>query len=109
MTETETKITLGPYATKIHQEELIELIDLWEFAPGVKEEIVGLIRSRADELKGPHLFRYYNPKPSRVASQMGHTGEFVRSGDKPGQKAQSNMSGGQGIGAGRPVWQHPLQ
>ncbi len=68
MTETEARITLGPYQTKIHQEELIELLDLWEFAPGIKEEIVGLIHDRADELKGPHLFRYYNPRPSKVAA-----------------------------------------
>lgn len=66
--DTETKITLGPYATKIHQEELIELLDLWEFAPGIKEKIVGLIHDQADELKGPHLFRYYNPRPSKVAA-----------------------------------------
>lgn len=66
--ETDTKITLGPYATKIHEEELIELLDLWEFAPGLKEKIVGLIHDQADELKGPHLFRYYNPRPSKVAA-----------------------------------------
>jgi dTDP-4-amino-4,6-dideoxygalactose transaminase len=64
----ETKITLGPYATKIHQEELIELLDLWEFAPGLKEKIAGLIHDQADTLKGPHLFRYYNPRPSKVAA-----------------------------------------
>jgi 8-amino-3,8-dideoxy-alpha-D-manno-octulosonate transaminase len=67
-TEADTKITLGPYRTKIHQEELIELLDLWEFAPGIKEQLVGLIRERAAELKGPHLFRYYNPRPSKVAA-----------------------------------------
>ena len=33
------KILLGPYASKIHKEELIELLDLWEFAPGIKEKI----------------------------------------------------------------------
>ena len=66
--ETGAKITLGPYATKIHQEELIELLDLWEFAPGIKDKIIELVRDRADELKGPHLFRYYNPRPSKVAA-----------------------------------------
>lgn len=66
--ETNTKITLGPYATKIHEEELIELLDLWEFAPGIKEKIAGLIHGQADALKGPHLFRYYNPRPSKVAA-----------------------------------------
>lgn len=66
--ETNAKITLGPYATKIHEEELIELLDLWEFGPGIKEKITGLIHDQADELKGPHLFRYYNPRPSKVAA-----------------------------------------
>jgi len=76
-TETDTKIMLGPYATKIHQEELIELLDLWEFAPGLKEQIIGLIRDRADELKGPHLFRYYNPRPSKVAAAEQAFAEFL--------------------------------
>ena len=67
-TKTDPKITLGPYATKIHQEELIELLDLWEFGPGIKEQIVGLVRDHSDELQGPHLFRYYNPRPSKVAA-----------------------------------------
>jgi hypothetical protein len=75
--ETDTKIMLGPYATKIHQEELIELLDLWEFAPGIKEQIIGLIRDRADELKGPHLFRYYNPRPSKVAAAEQAFAEFL--------------------------------
>lgn len=61
------RISLGPYRTKIHEEELIELIDLWEFAPGIKEKLSVLIQERADELNGPHLFRYYNPRPSKVA------------------------------------------
>lgn len=65
---TSTQIKLGPYRTKIHQEELIELLDLWEFAPGAKEKITALIQEHADRLKGPHLFRYYNPRPSKVAA-----------------------------------------
>ena len=62
------KITLGPYPTKIHKEELIELLDLWEFAPGIKEQIEALVDQQADALRGPHLFRYYNPRPSKVAA-----------------------------------------
>jgi len=58
---------LGPYTSKIHKEELIELLDLWEFAPGVKERMVALVEKNARKLKGPHLFRYYNPRPSKVA------------------------------------------
>lgn len=76
-TKTDTKITLGPYATKIHEEELIELLDLWEFAPGLKEKITGLIHDQADELKGPHLFRYYNPRPSKVAAAEQAFAEFL--------------------------------
>lgn len=60
-------VRLGPYTSKIHQEELVELLDLWEFAPGVKEDITSLIRNSAAQLRGPHLFRYYNPRPSKVA------------------------------------------
>lgn len=56
---------LGPYKTKIHKEELIELLDLWEYGPGVKEQLARLIE-QDDQLKGPHLFRYYNPRPSKV-------------------------------------------
>ena len=56
---------LGPYTTKIHKEELIELLDLWEYGPGIKEKLEELI-DKDDKLKGPHLFRYYNPRPSKV-------------------------------------------
>ena len=62
------KISLGPYPTKIHKEELIELLDLWEFAPGIKEQIIALVEQEAEALRGPHLFRYYNPRPSTVAA-----------------------------------------
>ena len=70
-------ITLGPYQTKIHQEELLELIDLWEFAPGTKEKITTLVRESANDLKGPHLFRYYNPRPSKVAAAENAFAEFL--------------------------------
>lgn len=72
-----TQIKLGPFRTKIHQEELIELIDLWEFAPGIREKLEALVRERADELKGPHLFRYYNPRPSKVAAAEKAFAEFL--------------------------------
>lgn len=75
--ETNSKISLGPYPTKIHHEELIELLDLWEFAPGIKEQITELIHDRPDELKGPHLFRYYNPRPSKVAAAEQAFAEFL--------------------------------
>lgn len=75
--ETNTKITLGPFTTKIHKEELLELLDLWEFAPNVKEKIGALIEEHATQLKGPHLFRYYNPRPSKVAAAEKAFAEFL--------------------------------
>ena len=74
---TDKKISLGPYTSKIHKEELLELLDLWEFEPGVKEQIWALIEAQADQLKGPHLFRYYNPRPSKVAAAEKAFAEFL--------------------------------
>jgi 8-amino-3,8-dideoxy-alpha-D-manno-octulosonate transaminase len=56
---------LGPYPTKIGQEELLELLDLWQFTPETKRQIAALVKND-QELQGPHLFRYYNPRPSKV-------------------------------------------
>ncbi|MBI2439861.1 MAG: DegT/DnrJ/EryC1/StrS family aminotransferase [Lentisphaerae bacterium] len=58
---------LGPYPPKIGREELWALIDLWDFGPGTKDKLKEIIR-RDRNVRGPHLFRYYNPKPSRVAA-----------------------------------------
>jgi 8-amino-3,8-dideoxy-alpha-D-manno-octulosonate transaminase len=57
---------LGPYPTKIGREELAELIDLWEFSPENRRKIQAILAAEKN-LRGPHLFRYYNPKPSKVA------------------------------------------
>jgi len=59
---------LGPYTSKIHKEELLEVLDLWKFPPGVKKKMTALVEKSADRLEGPHLFRYYNPRPSKVAA-----------------------------------------
>ncbi|MGO8787828.1 MAG: DegT/DnrJ/EryC1/StrS family aminotransferase [Terriglobia bacterium] len=64
---TKSVTKLGPYPTKIGREELWEIIDMWDFSPGNKEKIKALLASDAN-IQGPHLFRYYNPKPSRVAA-----------------------------------------
>jgi dTDP-4-amino-4,6-dideoxygalactose transaminase len=40
---------------------------MWDFSPGNKEKIKAILNSETN-LQGPHLFRYYNPKPSRVAA-----------------------------------------
>ena len=41
-----------------------EIIDMWDFSPGNKERIKAILASDAN-LQGPHLFRYYNPKPAQ--------------------------------------------
>ena len=71
------KISLGPYTSKIHKEELLELLDLWELGPGVKEKIGAVIEAESEHLKGPHLFRYYNPRPSKVAAAEKAFVEFL--------------------------------
>ena len=58
---------LGPFPTKIGREELLEIVSMWEFSPENKDELKRIIDSEAN-LKGPHLFRYYNPRPSKVAA-----------------------------------------
>lgn len=58
---------IGPYPTKIGRDELWAIIDLWEFSGTNKERLKKIIFDDSD-VRGPHLFRYYNPKPSRVAA-----------------------------------------
>ena len=58
---------LGPFPSKLGRDELWELIDLWEFSPGNKQRLREILESDLN-IEGPHLFRYYNPKPSRVAA-----------------------------------------
>lgn len=58
---------LGPFPSKLGRDELWELIDLWEFSPGNKRRLREILESDPN-IEGPHLFRYYNPKPSRVAA-----------------------------------------
>ena len=69
---------LGPYPSKLGREELWELIDLWEFSPGNKERIQAILAGDPN-LEGPHLFRYYNPKPSRVAGAEAAMRELIGS------------------------------
>jgi dTDP-4-amino-4,6-dideoxygalactose transaminase len=45
----------------------MEILDMWEFSPDNRDRIRRIIESETN-LKGPHLFRYYNPKPSKVAA-----------------------------------------
>jgi len=59
--------SLGPFPTKIGKEELLELIDMWQLDPKDQRKIKQIIRNTTT-VRGPHLFRYYNPKPSKVAA-----------------------------------------
>lgn len=56
---------LGPFPSKIGKEELLEVLDLWQFTPETKRRITDLVEDDR-QLQGPHLFRYYNPRPSKV-------------------------------------------
>jgi 8-amino-3,8-dideoxy-alpha-D-manno-octulosonate transaminase len=56
---------LGPFPSKIGAEELLELLDLWNFSPDTRRRITELVKTDKN-LEGPHLFRYYNPRPSKV-------------------------------------------
>jgi len=58
---------LGPLPAKIGRDELLALIDMWEMSPEAKARIREVLEAEPD-VRGPHLFRYYNPKPSRVAA-----------------------------------------
>ncbi|MDH4240841.1 MAG: DegT/DnrJ/EryC1/StrS family aminotransferase [Phycisphaerae bacterium] len=57
----------GPFPTKIGADELLEILDMWEFSPENAAKIKQIIEGESN-IKGPHLFRYYNPKPSKVAA-----------------------------------------
>jgi dTDP-4-amino-4,6-dideoxygalactose transaminase len=67
MSTTKAVPCLGPYPSKIGAEELLEVLDLWQFTPETKRSITELVESD-ENLQGPHLFRYYNPRPSKVAA-----------------------------------------
>jgi len=56
---------LGPYPTKIGKDEFLELLDLWQMSEETTDKIKKLIEEEEDVI-GPHLFRYYNPRPSKV-------------------------------------------
>lgn len=58
---------LGPFPTKIGADELLEVLDMWEFSAENATKIKQIIESDGN-IKGPHLFRYYNPRPSKVAA-----------------------------------------
>jgi dTDP-4-amino-4,6-dideoxygalactose transaminase len=57
---------LGPFPTKLGADELWEIIGLFDFSPENRARLRAILDSEPN-LRGPHLFRYYNPKPSKVA------------------------------------------
>lgn len=67
---------LGPFPTKIGKEELLEVLDLWQMSPENTSKIKTIIESEKN-LKGPHLFRYYNPRPSKVAAAEAAMKELI--------------------------------
>ena len=67
----------GPYPTEIHVDELLELLDLWEFPAAARKTMETIIRKSAREIKGPHLFRYYNPRPSKVEAAEKAFSKFI--------------------------------
>jgi 8-amino-3,8-dideoxy-alpha-D-manno-octulosonate transaminase len=67
---------LGPFPTKIGKEELLEILSMWQFSPQTAQKLKELIESES-EVKGPHLFRYYNPRPSKVAAAEAAMRELI--------------------------------
>jgi len=72
-------LKLGPYPTKIGCDELLEILDLWQLSPEGRTEIERILRDEPD-LKGPHLFRYYNPRPSKVSAAEQAMRKLIGSG-----------------------------
>ena len=69
--------TLGPYKSKMHTEELLHLMDLWEYPKDVKKQLTGIIKKNSEKIEGPHLFRYYNPRPSMVDAAEKAMGSYI--------------------------------
>jgi dTDP-4-amino-4,6-dideoxygalactose transaminase len=67
---------LGPFPAKIGREELLEIISMWEFSGNNGEKLARIVNSDPS-VKGPHLFRYYNPKPSKVAAAEAAMKELI--------------------------------
>ena len=67
---------LGPFPTKIGREELWEILSMWQFSPPTVQKLRELIESEP-QVKGPHLFRYYNPQPSKVAAAEAAMRELI--------------------------------
>ncbi|MCX7599743.1 MAG: DegT/DnrJ/EryC1/StrS family aminotransferase, partial [Armatimonadetes bacterium] len=60
---------------KIGIEEFMQLADLWGFSEEAQAKIRAAIENE-DLGAGPHLTRYYNPRPSLVAQMEKEAAEF---------------------------------
>lgn len=69
---------LSNLPTKIGKEELLEVLDLWQLSQENMTQIRNIIETEK-HLKGPHLFRYYNPRPSKVAAAENAMKELIGS------------------------------
>jgi 8-amino-3,8-dideoxy-alpha-D-manno-octulosonate transaminase len=67
---------VGPFPSKIGKDELLEVLDLWEMSPKTASGIKALLQNDA-YVRGPHLFRYYNPRPSKVAAAEAAMKKFI--------------------------------
>jgi len=67
---------LGPFPTKIGKDELLEILSMWRLSPQTQRTLKKLIENEPD-VQGPHLFRYYNPKPSKVAAAEAAMRELI--------------------------------
>lgn len=61
-------ITLGPYPDKVGREELLEVLELWQFSPATRQQLIKLIQADPN-FKGPNLFRYYNERSVVVRTE----------------------------------------
>ncbi len=71
------------HPSKLGREELEELIDLWRISPEGRRKIRAIL-AREKDLRGPHLFRYYGPGPSKVAEAEKLFGEVHRRAARAG-------------------------
>jgi 8-amino-3,8-dideoxy-alpha-D-manno-octulosonate transaminase len=67
---------LRPFPTKIGKDELLEILSMWQFSPQTQQKLNTLIENEPD-VQGPHLFRYYNPRPSKVAAAEAAMRELI--------------------------------
>ncbi len=68
----------APSQPKVGTEEFMELAELWGFSEEAIQEIYETIKDE-DLGGGPHLTRYYNPRPSKVDALEREAAEFLGS------------------------------